>query len=76
MLEWSRFELKAHTFIAYLPSDGKEESVFTVAVLKDSAEIRREKIELFHRPIFGPDVDDVARLNEKVEEIIADLGLE
>lgn len=76
MQEWSRFELKGHTFVAYLPSDDTEESVFSISVLKDGAELRREKIALFHRPIFGPDVEDVAMLNEKVEEIIADLGLE
>jgi hypothetical protein len=76
MQEWSRFELKDHTFIAYLPSDATEESVFTVSVLKAGTEIRSEKIRLFHRPIFGPDVEDVAKLNEKVEAIIADLGLE
>lgn len=76
MQEWARFELKGHSFVAYLPSDDAEESVFTLSVVSDGTELRREKIALFHRPIFGPDVEDVAMLNEKVEEIIADLGLE
>ena len=76
MQEWAQFELKGHTFIAYLPSDDTEEQVFTISVLKDGTELHRETVALFHRPIFGPDVEDVATLNEKVEEIIADLGLE
>lgn len=76
MWEWSRFDLKDHTFVANMPSDSTEESVFMIAVSKGVAEIRREEVRLFHRPLFGPDVDDVASLSEKVEQIIANMELE
>ena len=39
MQEWAQFELKGHTFIAYLPSDETEEQVFTISVLKDGTEL-------------------------------------
>lgn len=76
MQEWSRFELSGHVFIAYLPSNDQEPQHFTISVLKDGTEIRRETVPLLYRPVFGPDVGDVAALNAKVEQIIAELGLE
>lgn len=76
MEEWSRFELTGHTFIASLPANDQEAQVFTISVLKDGTEIRRETVPLLYRPIYGPDAGDVVTLNVKVEEIIAELGLE
>jgi hypothetical protein len=75
MTEWSRFELGGYTFTASLPDSAAEAQVFAIRVLRGAAEIRSETLPLIHPPIFGPDADDVAALNERVEEIIAELGL-
>jgi hypothetical protein len=75
MSEWSRFELDGYTFIASLPDKYVDEQVFTICVMRGDATIRSETIPLIHEPIFGPDVDDVASLNGRVEEIITELGL-
>ena len=74
-MEWSRFELGGYTFIASLPDSAAEEQVFTIHVRRGAAEIRSETVPLFHPPLFGPDVDDVAALQERVEEIIRELDL-
>lgn len=76
MDEWSRFELKGHVFVAYLPSSREEPKVFTLVVSKEGQEVRRETVPLLYEPVFGPDVGDVAALNERVEEVVRELGLE
>jgi hypothetical protein len=75
MDEWSRFTLAGHLFVAYLPSDVDEPQAFTVVVTRKGKEIRRESISLIHEPTFGPDVADIAVLDQLVEKIIAELGL-
>ena len=74
-MEWSRFELGGRTSIASLPDGAADEQVFTIRILRGAAEIRSETVPLFHPPLFGPDGDDVAALQERVEEIIRELGL-
>jgi hypothetical protein len=74
-MEWARFELGGHTFIASLPDGAADEQVFTIRILRGAAEIRTETVPLFHPPLFGPDGDDVAALQERVEQIIRELGL-
>lgn len=45
MQEWARFEIKGHSFVAYLPSDDAEESVLRFSVVKDgtSSAARRSR---------------------------------
>jgi hypothetical protein len=74
-MEWARFELGGHTFIASLPDGAADEQVFTIRILRGAAEIRSETFPLIHPPLFGPDGDDVAALQERVEQIIRELGL-
>lgn len=75
MDEWNRFELGGHVFVAYLPSAASEAPTFTLSVLKSGTEIRRETLPLLYPPIFGPDAEDVARLDDRVEAVIKELGL-
>jgi hypothetical protein len=78
MFEWGRFGLAGHLFVAFLPNSDQEPLEFTLVVTKtdDGTEVRREHIPLNYAPIFGPDAGDVAMLNERVEAIIRELGLE
>jgi hypothetical protein len=75
MTEWSRFELGGYTFTASLPDSAADAQVFAICVMRGDTVIRSETVPLIHQPIFGPDVGDVAALNERVEEIITELGL-
>jgi hypothetical protein len=70
------FSIKDHNFECYLPSNSDEPQVWTLIVAKAGKEIRRDTVPLSHEPIFGPDVDDVLARDERVEEIIKELGLE
>jgi hypothetical protein len=74
-MEWARFELGGCTFIASLPESAADEQVFAIRVLRGAAEIHSEILPLIHPPIFGPDADDVAALNERTSQIITELGL-
>jgi hypothetical protein len=75
MTEWSRFERGGDTFIASLPDSAAEAQVFAICVMRGDRVIRSETVPLIHQPIFGPDVGDVAALEERVEEIVTELGL-
>jgi hypothetical protein len=75
MGEWSRFELAGHVFTASLPDSDAEAQIFAIRVLRGDVEIRNEAIPLLYPPVFGPDVSDVRALDERVEEIIKELGL-
>jgi hypothetical protein len=70
------FTIADHEFACYLPSSNKEPQVWTIIVSKADRELLRDTVPLLHEPIFGPDVDDVSARDERVEEIIKELGLE
>ncbi len=70
------FTLADHVFTCFLPRSDNDPRVWTVIVTKDGREVRREEIPLAYRPIFGPDVSDVATRDARVEEIIKELGLQ
>jgi hypothetical protein len=84
MIEYSRFSLKDCTFIAYGPESDGEVREWTLRVNQNVYEdnkqeaklIKEVKIPIAHRPIFGYDVEDLERLDEKVEEIVKELKLE
>jgi len=75
MTEWSRFERGGDTFIASLPDSAAEAQVFAICVMRGDRVIRSETVPRIHQPIFGPDVGDIAALEERVDEIITELGL-
>jgi hypothetical protein len=71
---WGEFDLAGHHFSAHLP--GGPPDVWTIIVTRDDEEVRRETVSMMHAPRFGPDQEDVARLDRRIEEIIRELGLE
>lgn len=73
---WGTAPVNEHVISCYLPVNDEVPQVWTVLVEKAGAVVHREIIPLYHRPIFGPDVDDVTILNDRVEEMIKELGLE
>lgn len=73
---WGTFSLNDHTFTCRLPASFEEPQVWTILVEKTGEMVRHETIPLDYPSIWGPDVSDVARLNERIEAIIKELGLE
>jgi hypothetical protein len=47
-----------------------------VEVFKDDKLIRTEHIQMFHENRYGVDVEDVQSMNERVETVIKEMGLE
>ena len=70
------FTIANHVFTCFLPTSDEDEQVWTITVTKDGQEVRRETLPLLYRPIFGPDVADCAFRDERIEQIIKELGLE
>jgi len=75
MQEWRRFDLAGYVFVAYLPSN-ETETGWRLTVTAAGETVRDEVIPMLHPPVFGPDVEDVAALDQRVEVLIRELGLE
>jgi hypothetical protein len=73
---YGTFTIAGHIFACYLPDTSRDPQVWTIVVTKDGQEIRRETIPLNHEPRFGPDFEDVAYRDTRIEDIIKELGLE
>jgi hypothetical protein len=76
MVEYGTFTLNGYVFTRFLPSSANERCEWLITVTRDGTEVRRETVSIVYAPIFGPDVEDVARCDARVEEIIKDMGLE
>ena len=76
MDSYGKFDLNDYHFERFLPSSDTEEQAWTIVVTKDDQEVYREVIPLFYRPIFGPDVEDLAECDDRIEEIIIKLNVE
>jgi len=70
------FDLSGYHFACYLPRSDEDEQVWTIVITQGDKEVRREKIPLSYRPIFGPDISDMAERDARIEEIIKEMGLE
>ncbi len=75
MIEYSRFTLAGVEFIAFGPENETDPKEWNLQLWREGAKIRDERIAIVHAPIFGYDADDLATLNERVEEIIEELKL-
>jgi len=73
---YGTFTIKDHLFTSLMPSSDAEPRQWTIVVTRGDEEVRRETLEMLYAPVFGADVGDVAALNERVEAIIKELGLE
>lgn len=74
---WGEFILNDHLFqSSYYADDELENRHWETKVSKNNEIIKKLNIPMMYNPIFGPDVEDVARLEEETEKIIQELGLE
>lgn len=71
---YGTFQLGEATVTAYLPDHAPNR--WTVTIERPEQEIATETLAMNYAPIFGPDVSDVAALNEFVEALIKLYGLD
>lgn len=67
---YGSFEERGYKIEAYMPSSDAEPQQFTLKVYKDGNLSKEATLEMLFPPIFGVDVEDVQRLEEKTEEFI------
>lgn len=73
---YASFGLAGHLFQATMPDSPGEPQEWTISVEKDGQLVRRDTLPMIYAPRFGADAGDVQALNERVEQIIAEMGLE
>lgn len=74
---WGEFVLEGYHFHAEYGDNEKGSPNWFLTVSDQEGGARRcIEIPMLYTPTFGPDVDDVATLNEKVKEVIKELSLE
>jgi|TARA_Y100000310_G_C20642776_1_gene794905 hypothetical protein len=70
---YGSFEEKGYKIEAYLPSNKEDSCEWVIRAYKDKEIVKEVNVPLFHPPIFGPDVEDVATLEDKTEELLNSL---
>lgn len=70
---WGHFAQNGLQFEAFLPVNGEAKICWKLKVTKDDEIIvDGEEIELLYEPVFGPDPSDIKKLDDRVDEIIAE----
>lgn len=70
---YGSFKEREYKVEAYLPSSDNDHLEWIIRAYKKNKLVREIKVPIIHRPIFGPDIEDVATLEEKTEEFINSL---
>ena len=73
---YGTFKIAGGEMKAYMPGNDEQKQEWTIQFVRDGEEQFTSHAEMNHQPTFGPDVEDVASLNEKIEQLIAYHGLE
>lgn len=73
---YGKFDISEGVMFAYGPAGPDEERCWKVVFEKNGEEVHSDKLEMFFEPIFGYDAGDVAYLNQRIEELIKEWGLE
>lgn len=73
---YSGFDIAGGRVSAYMPMNDEDDLVWTIEFVKDDAVQHTATVEMIHPPIFGPDVEDLFKLNETIELLITEWGLE
>ena len=73
---FGKFGIDGGTMYAYGPASDEEFQNWLIVYEKDSKIIHEEYVGMMYAPVFGYDVEDIAALNRRVEEIIKELDLE
>ena len=74
MIEYGSFEESGYKITAFMPSGDHEPREWYVTFENEGLAAKELRIPMLYAPIFGPDVADVAELEEKVDAMLKDLG--
>lgn len=72
---YSGFNIAGGRVSAYMPMNDEDDLVWTIEFVKDGV-VHTATAPMIHPPIFGPDVEDLFKLNETIELLIKKWGLE
>lgn len=74
MIKWSDYEQGGVIFEAFLPSDEAEPQEWLLRASRNGVLLAERRIRLIWVPRFGPDVSDVAQLEEALDGMLIDLS--
>lgn len=74
MVKWSDYEQDGVIFEAFLPSDETETQEWLVRASRGGILLTERRIRLTWVPRFGPDISDVAQLEEALDGMLVELS--
>jgi len=74
MIKWSDYEQSGVIFEAFLPSDEAEPQEWLLRASRNGVLLAERRTRLVWVPRFGPDVSDVAQLEEALDGMLVDLS--
>ncbi|MGN6519981.1 MAG: hypothetical protein ACTHK2_11220 [Dokdonella sp.] len=74
MIKWSDYEQGGVVFEAFLPSDETEPQEWLLRASRNGVLLTERRISLVWVPRFGPDVSDVAQLEEALDDMLIELS--
>lgn len=73
MDKYGSFEENGYTVTAYMPSEEKDPLEWYVEIKQGDEIVKQENIAMMFAPLFGPDVCDVAKLEEITDKLLREL---
>lgn len=70
------FSITGGVMSAYMPASADHEQQWTIEYVKEDEVVFTEFLKMEYAPIFGPDVEDVNSLNQRIGAIITERNLE
>lgn len=76
MSTYGEFDLNGWHFKAEMPDSDDEPRQWTITFSNPEGLEHVRSATMLYAPIFGPDIDDVATLNETIEAVIEEYAIE
>lgn len=73
MILYAEFNEKGHHIKAYIPTSGAEPRQFVVKAYKKGDLVKQINVKMDYAPIFGVDISDKKRLEDRTEELLKSL---
>lgn len=70
---YASFEERGYRLEAKLPSSSEDPMEWELTAYKDGSVVKELRIPLLYPPVFGPDVEDIAELEAKTDELMKQL---
>lgn len=73
MILYAEFNEKEYHIKAYIPTSGAKPRQFVVKAYKKGNLVKQINVEMDYAPIFGVDISDKKRLEDRTEEFLKSL---